>query len=112
MSAGKGLRLPAILSANGLLDGAVVYRTARGWSPRLAEAEVARDADALERHEAALAEAARGNEVVGPELVPVALDGAGRIVPSHVRERIRALGPTVRPDLGPQADGEHDYVSL
>ena len=108
MSAGKGLRLPAILSANDLLDGSVVYRTAHGWSPRLAEAEVARDADALARLEALLG----SDDVVGPELIPVALDGAGRIVPSHVRERIRALGPTVRPDLGPQAGGEHDHVSL
>ncbi len=112
MSTGKGLRLPAILSANALLDGVVVYRAAHGWSPRLGEAELAQDADALARLEAALAEALRSGEVVGPELVPVALDGAGRIVPSHVRERIRALGPTVRPDLGPQAGGEHLHVSL
>jgi hypothetical protein len=112
MSTGKSPRLPAILSANALLDGVVVYRGAQGWSPRLGEAELAQDADALARLEAALAEALRSGEVVGPELVPVALDGAGRIVPSHVRERVRALGPTVRPDLGPQAGGEHLYVSL
>lgn len=112
MSAGKGLRLPAILSANALLDGDVVYRTADGWSRRLGEAEVANDEAALARLETALAEALAGREVVGPELAPVVLDDAGRIVPSHYRERIRALGPTVRPDLGPQAKGEHRHVSL
>lgn len=112
MSVGKGQRLPAILSANALLDGDVVYRTEHGWSPRLGEAEVARDDAALARLEAALADASAGQEVVGPELVPIVLDGAGRIVPSHYRARIRALGPTVRPDLGPQANGEHRHVSL
>ena len=29
----------------------------------------------------------------------------GRIRASHIRERIRTLGPTVRPDLGKQAEG-------
>lgn len=112
MSAGKGPRLPAILSANALLDGNVVYRSEHGWSPRLGDAVIAGDGEALARLEDVAAAAAAGNEVVGPELVAVARDGAGLIVPSHVRERIRALGPTVRPDLGPQAQAEHVHVSL
>jgi hypothetical protein len=112
MSAGKGLRLPAILSANALLGGHVVYRTADGWSPRLAEAAVAPDEEALTRLQAVRDEALRGEEVIAPELIPVAIDGAGRVVPGHVRERIRALGPTVRRDLGPQSVGEHQHVSL
>jgi hypothetical protein len=112
VSAGKGLQWPAILSANALLDGNVVYRSAGGWSPRLGDAVIADDGEALARLEAIAAAAAGGNEVVGPELVPIGRDGAGRIVPRHVRERIRALGPTVRPDLGPQAQAEHFHVSL
>ena len=43
--------------------------------------------------------------MVEPEIVPVGTDPAGRLVPSHYREKIRALGPTIRTDLGPQARG-------
>jgi hypothetical protein len=50
--------------------------------------------------------------VVDPELLPVAIDPAGNLVPSHYREKIRALGPTIRTDLGPQAAGENVHVSL
>ncbi len=102
-----------IMSANALLDGVVVYyATAGGWSPHLAEAHVAvteEEAAALEA--ARMAAEARG-EVVEPELFPVATDSEGRIVPTHYRGKIRALGPTVRTDLGPQAAGVHAHVSL
>ena len=112
MPLGKRPPLPLILSANALLDGAVVYRTARGWSPHLADARIARDGAGALGLEAALIEAERTGEVIEPELVPVALDPGGRIVPTHYRGRIRALGPTVRRDLGPQARGDHGHVSL
>lgn len=102
-----------IMSANALLGGEVVYYTSGGlWSPRLADALVT-----LTETEAAVLETARAaaearGEVVEPEIVPVGTDPAGRLVPSHYRERIRALGPTIRTDLGPQARGEHRHVSL
>ena len=112
MSVGKRPSLPAILSANSLLDGDVVYRAADRWSPHLADALVARDAATAAELEAALAAAERSGDPLGPALIPVALDADGRVVPNHYRERIRALGPTIRPDLGPQARGEHRHVSL
>ena len=31
---------------------------------------------------------------------------AGQVRAAHIRERMRALGPTVRPDLGKQAEGK------
>jgi len=108
----KAPSLPAILTANALIDGVVLYATREGWTERLGEAEVARDADGLARLEAALRAAEAADGVIDPVLVPVALDAAGRIVPDHYRDRIRALGPTVRGDLGPQAAGEHRHVSL
>ena len=111
MSAGKRPPLPLILSANALLDGDVVYRTADGWSTRLADAVVALDETAASRLEAAQVLAEILGDPIGPALVAVALDSGG-VVPVHYRERIRALGPTVRPDLGPQAIGEHRHVSL
>ena len=106
VSVGKRPALPLILSANALLEGEVVYRTADGgWSPHLGQARVAEDEAGAEALESALDAAELSGEVVEPELVPVTRDGAGRIVPTHYREKIRALGPTVRPDFGPQADG-------
>ncbi len=102
-----------IMSANALLDGAVVYYAAGGaWSPQLADAIVAVSEDEAGALEAARAAAEASGAVVEPEILPVGTDAAGRIVPSHYREKIRALGPTIRRDLGPQARGEHDHVSL
>jgi hypothetical protein len=102
-----------IMSANGLLDGVVVYYAPGGlWSPRLVDALVAvTDGEAAALEAARAAAEARG-DVVEPEIVPVATDAAGRLVPAHYREKIRALGPTIRTDLGPQAAGEHLHVSL
>ena len=112
MSAGKRPALPLILSANALLDGGVVYRAAVGWSAHLADALVARDEAAAAGLEADLEAAERSGDPLGPALVAVALDPSGQIIPAHYRERIRALGPTIRRDLGPQARGEHRHVSI
>jgi hypothetical protein len=112
MATAKPPARPAILSANALLGGEVVYFGAAGWTVRLDEALVAADADVLARLEAVLADPGTERDVVDPAFVAVTLDDAGRIVPDHYRERIRALGPTVRADLGPQAEGKHRHVSL
>ena len=94
-----------IVSANLLLEGDVVYRTHAGdWSPRLTDAAIAADAAAA----AALLSAAEAEPhlVVDPGLAPVSVDAQGRVLPLEHRERIRALGPTNRPDLGKQADDD------
>lgn len=53
--------------------------------------------------------------VVTPYLIAVEHGPAG-LRASHIKERIRALGPTVRPDLGRQAardtSGEPCHVPL
>ena len=102
-----------IMSANALLGGEVVYYAPGGaWSPHLAEALIAgSEAEAAALTVARDAALAVGS-VVDPELLPVAIDPAGNLVPSHYREKIRALGPTIRRDLGPQAAGENKHVSL
>ena len=112
MSSVKRPQQAVIVSANALLDGAVVYYAPGGWTPHLAGAQVARTEAEAAALEASRAAAEASGEVVEPELFPVETDEAGRIVPSHYREKIRALGPTIRTDLGPQALGEHAYVSL
>lgn len=96
--------LPAILLANDLLDGVVVFRTASRWSRDPNEALVAADAETAEALEAAARASCAANEVVDAYLVDVALDAAGMPVPRHFRERFKILGPSNRPDLGKQAE--------
>jgi Protein of unknown function (DUF2849) len=87
-----------ILTANRLRNGETVYYTAAGaWSPYVAEAKVAtsaEDADALAKIGAA---AYAANLVVDVNVIDVT-PGA-EVKPAHIREVIRATGPTVRADL-------------
>ena len=106
-AATKRVPLPAILLANDLLDGDVVFAAAEDsgrltWTRDPAAALVAADDTAAERFEAFAAAELSGNKVVDAYLVDVALE-SGRPVPRHFRERFKTLGPSNRPDLGKQA---------
>ncbi len=117
-----------ILTANALLSGDVIYFSQTGtWSRDLDEAFVGLDDNAWKW----LGQKGEGEDrigrVVGPYLVDVEKTANG-VRPTHIRERIRTLGPTVRNDLGKQAQnigvsvgpvealpissGERQYVSL
>ena len=64
---------------------------------------LADDKAAEDRLEAIGAKAYADNEVVDVDLIDVeVVDGV--IVPVRLRERIRAAGPTIRDDLGKQAE--------
>lgn len=99
----KGARFQAV-TANRLTDGEVVYLSADElWVEDLAAAAIA---DGAEAAEALLARAMPQDfelAVLEPYLFEVIEDGAG-FKPVSVRETIRAAGPTVRLDLGKQAD--------
>lgn len=101
-----------ILTANRLADGRVVFMAARGWSERLREATVAESEAEKQALLALGAQSVAVCEVVEPYLVEVEVRNA-LPVPVHYRERIRAFGPTVRPELG-RSDSlpENDRVSL
>ncbi len=92
-----------IVTANRLGDGLVIYLAQGGaWTDRVEDAEIARDegdATALLARAEAPDQATR---VVGPYLMAV-IDEAGVPRPASNREIIRALGPSVRTDLGRQA---------
>ena len=90
------------LTANDLLTGEPVFRAGAAWAPRLPDADLY---DALEPAAAAL-DAARAEVtvVVDPYLIDCVMDGAVA-VPVSYRERVRALGPTIHPDMGRQAEG-------
>ncbi len=92
-----------IITANNLRDGRVVYLTRdEGWSNNPDKAWVAATPEEVARLSGMAGLAAAANVVVGAELIPV-IKEAGHVRPARNRELIRALGPTVRTDLGNQA---------
>ncbi|MGH6908030.1 MAG: DUF2849 domain-containing protein [Aestuariivirga sp.] len=98
---GKG----QIVTANRLRDGIAVFLTRSGqWSEKIDDAALALEPQAA----AALETRAKGDEdatlVTGSYLID-AERREGGIRAAHIRERMRALGPTVRLDLGKQAEG-------
>ncbi|WP_281299878.1 MULTISPECIES: DUF2849 domain-containing protein [unclassified Iodidimonas] len=95
-----------MISANDLWTGQVVFLTrAGGWTTDPARAALSESA---EDSEALLDLAAQSNaraEVELVHLIAASLRHDGTPWPSRNREDIRALGPTVRRDLGYQAEG-------
>ena len=100
MAAPKQQPLPAILIANDLLDGVVVFRGAKGWTQDPREAVIANDAQTAERLTQEAAAGIARQEVVDAYLIDVTIEAGGTIVPNHFRERIKIKGPSVRKDLG------------
>lgn len=93
------------LTANRLADGEVVFLTRTGaWSVSVDEAALAQEPDAIKALEGRGREAEAANIVTGSYLFE-AERRDGRVRAAHIRERIRTLGPTVRQDLGKQAQG-------
>ena len=92
-----------LLTGNDLKTGAVVWWDGKGWSPHIAEAADAGDnaADILAREEAA--RHVNASYAIDAEATP---DGPR---PAHIKDRVRALGPTVRPDLAYKAAEERGW---
>lgn len=97
-------KLPVILIANDLLAGDVVVMGAEGWSRDPFAARIAEDAATAEALDAEGRTEMARNTVVDAYLVAVERRADGLAVPTHFRERFRILGPTVRSDLGKQAE--------
>ncbi|AWK87078.1 DUF2849 domain-containing protein [Azospirillum thermophilum] len=91
------------ITANRLRDGTVVFLGPDGrWVEALDEAALFDEAAAEPALAAAKAKAEREQFGVDIYAFDVAVGADGRL-PVKMRERIRALGPTVRTDLGKQA---------
>jgi hypothetical protein len=99
--------LPAILLANDLLDGEVVFWAHSGWSTDPSDALVAHDTQSAELLSAAGQAALARQEVVDAYLVDVTLRADGMPIPNHFRERFKISGPSIRRDLGKQAQFKH-----
>jgi len=93
-----------ILTANRLVDGDVVFLTGDDdWSIEINDASIARgEAEACQLEDIG-AKADKSAHVVGCYLVDVVIV-EGRIEATHYREIMRTTGPTVRSDLGKQAN--------
>ena len=97
--------MPDVITANRLADGVVVFQTLdAGWSEDFNGAAVQPDPAATKAALARAEEDAARNLVVDPYAVAVEIRN-GAVVPKALREAIRAAGPTVRRDLGKQAQG-------
>ena len=96
------MTIGTVLAASRLRDGVVLFLGRGGWVESLAAAEVVADAAGIARLEARGHEAMARNEVVDAYPFKVSDEsGAWRAV--ELREHLRTLGPSVRPDLGKQA---------
>ena len=94
-----------VLTANRLRDGEVVFLTRSGqWSEQIDDSALALEPEAAKALEARGEEDSRNTLVTGAYLF-AAERREGHVYAVHIRERIRTLGPTVRRDLGKQANG-------
>ena len=82
-----------LLTGNDLPTGDVLWWTGNGWSRHVEDStDVGEGGESIARAE----EGAR--RVNGPYVIDATATPEGPR-PAHIKDRIRALGPTVRPDL-------------
>jgi hypothetical protein len=95
-----------IITANRLIDGIVLFQdSGGGWAEDFARAAIYADAAATKAALDLAKEDERRDLIVEPYAVAVELRN-GHYAPKALRELIRATGPTVRLDLGKQAQGQ------
>lgn len=82
-----------ILTGNDLKSGAVVWWDGTGWSIYVNDA-----VDVGERADEILAREQSARRVNAAYAIEASRDANG-VRPAHIKDRVRALGPTVRPDL-------------
>ncbi|MEL6504714.1 MAG: DUF2849 domain-containing protein [Pseudomonadota bacterium] len=100
------LKNPIAFTANRLLDGEAVWLSANGqWVETVEAAWAVHTLADREVAEGMAAKADADNHVVEPYSIDVAVN-AGSVWPTKNREVIRAQGPTIRLDLGKQAQNQ------
>ncbi len=82
-----------ILTGNDLASGAVTWWSGTGWSLHVEDATDVGETGEIISH------AEEGARRVNAPYVIEAVDTPEGPRPAHIKDRIRALGPTVRPDL-------------
>ena len=82
-----------ILTGNNLESGAVVWWDGTGWSLYVDDA-----VDVGDRADEIIAREQSARRVNSAYVLDATRDEKG-VRPAHIKDRVRALGPTVRPDL-------------
>ncbi|MEY5007203.1 MAG: hypothetical protein RL764_519 [Pseudomonadota bacterium] len=82
-----------LLTGNDLATGAVTWWTGQGWSLHVEDA-----IDVGEHGEAVLTAEEGARRVNAPYIIDAVATPEGPR-PAHIKDRVRALGPTVRPNL-------------
>lgn len=93
-----------IITGNDLKSGAVTWWDGKGWSLSV------NDAVAIEDDGSAIIKAEEAARRVNGAYLIEAEQTAQGIRPAHIKERIRALGPTVRLDLSLDPSATPDRV--
>ncbi len=89
-----------VITANRLRDGVVVFRAADGsWPEHIEAAEVHTSPESVKTALAASVAAEADNHVLDVYAIDVAAKEGG-LVPTRLREAIRATGPTTHPEHG------------
>ena len=83
-----------VLTGNDLKTGDVIWWTGSDWSRYVDDA-----ADTGEEGDVILAREEAARRVNVPYLIEATREADGSVRPAHIKDRVRALGPTVRPDL-------------
>lgn len=91
-----------VLTANRLIDGEAVWFGPGQWLETLQGSAIAETEEAVKTLETIAERDVAANIVVDVALIDVIRKGRD-LYPIRLRERIRAAGPTIRPDLGKQA---------
>ena len=92
-----------LLAANRLIDGVAVWLGPDGtWVEDITKAEIVRDKEGEAKLEKLGQEAVAKNIVLDIELIDVEIVN-GALRPLRLRERIRAMGPSIHPEIGKQA---------
>lgn len=87
-----------ILTGNNLKTGAVVWWTGYDWSLHVDDAtDVGEHAEAVMAREQGAQRVTEAYVIAAEQTA--ANDSSWSVRPAHIKDRIRALGPTVRPDL-------------
>jgi hypothetical protein len=90
------------LTGNRLADGEAIFAKGKAWVERFADADLFEDDDAATTAEAHAK--TQQTVVVDPYLIDVIPSDNG-FAPLSFRERVRALGPTNKPEHGKKTEG-------
>ncbi|MEL7188430.1 MAG: DUF2849 domain-containing protein [Pseudomonadota bacterium] len=83
-----------VLTGNDLKTGDVIWWTGSDWSRHVDDAS-----DVGDEGEEILAREEAARRVNVPYIIEASREDDGSVRPAHIKDRVRALGPTVRPDL-------------